>query len=152
MHVGGPEDAGLPNYPQSLPCCPGPGAAEKTALTRPVPRWGDKRGVCAGTRGSWLGDGAGTVGSVQRGRRPRGLARAWLNHSVVSAPVVCAFACYKCLPRGKGLTGFSLVWCCRSSMPIVTTAWILVSASPTDCGSGMTPFGIVDSRGLASHT
>lgn len=56
MHVGGPEDAGLPNYPQSLPCCPGPGAAEKTALTRPVPRWGDKRGVCAGTRG-WGGDG-----------------------------------------------------------------------------------------------
>lgn len=75
MHVGGPEDVGLPNYPQSLPCCLGPGAAEKTALTRPVLRWGDKRGVCAGTRGSWLGDGAGTVGSVQRGRRLRGLAR-----------------------------------------------------------------------------
>lgn len=152
MHVGGPEDAGLPNYPQSLPCCPGPGAAEKTALTRPVPRWGDKPDVCAGMRGSCPRDGAGTVGSLQRGRRPCGLARAGLNHSVVPAPVVCAFADCACLLRGKGLTGFFLPWCCRSSMPTVTTAWTLVSASLTVCTSVMTRFGSIDSCGLASHT
>lgn len=42
--------------------------------------------MCAGTRGTCLGGGAGTAGVIQRGRRPCGLARLAFGRTIQRSP------------------------------------------------------------------
>lgn len=100
---------GAPQLSPESPLLSGPRGCREDSSHPACAKVGRQTGRVCGNEGLMAGRWDGTVGSVQRGRHPHGLARPWLNHSVVLAPVVRAFTDCTCLPRGKGLTGFSLL-------------------------------------------